>query len=278
MQKVSATHPYCLPERASRRVHSCLIYETARRFQPLEVISTVRRTCTDDLLALIVRPETTQAVTHLAHPCSRDSIEQTHEASSADGLANRLDHALVTGGLESDLGEIERVSDRRGNCRRHALSDSVNIKYASSASSTHHRARTDMAPSSSTRPEVETTPRLSTPATALTPPGAPSTLQGCLRSSSSLCDRDRRCLRPRARCRHCRSRRRGPVLVAIENVSSASTTLAFAAGDELISRSPWSRLRDKKERECGCPPKCCRNPRGLRLGKQSWEYNAPHFS
>ena len=68
-----------------------------------------RLTCTDDLLALVVRPETTQAVAHLAEPRARNAVEETADACRVVRLLYRLDHALVAGGLQAHFRQVERA-------------------------------------------------------------------------------------------------------------------------------------------------------------------------
>ena len=50
----------------------------------------------NDLLALVVRPEPTDRVTHLAHPGSGDAIEEAADAGGTDCFLDGGDHAFVS--------------------------------------------------------------------------------------------------------------------------------------------------------------------------------------
>jgi hypothetical protein len=94
-----------------RRQDSVLTHDTRRCKHPRRALWVH----TQELLAFIICPETTQAVAHLAHPCARDTVEESPEAGSANSLLDRLHHAFVTRRLKADLGKVERVSDGSSN-------------------------------------------------------------------------------------------------------------------------------------------------------------------
>ena len=64
---------------------------------------------TNDLFALVVRPETTQAVAHLAEPRARNAVEETADACRVVRFLYRVDHALVAGGLQAHFRQVERA-------------------------------------------------------------------------------------------------------------------------------------------------------------------------
>ena len=51
---------------------------------------------TNDLLTLVVRPEPTDRVTHLAHPGSGDAIEEAADAGGTDCFLDGCNHAFVS--------------------------------------------------------------------------------------------------------------------------------------------------------------------------------------
>ena len=93
-----------------RHENSARTHDTRRREHPWRALCI----STQELLALVICPEATQAIAHLAHPCASDTVEETSETGSTDGLLNGLYHAFVTRRLKADLGKVERMSD--GGC------------------------------------------------------------------------------------------------------------------------------------------------------------------
>ena len=85
-------------------VHSGL--ERAIRFIMMRPHWAMLLTCSNYLLALVIRPEPTERVRHLAKPCPRNTVEESTYASRAYGLAHGLDHPLVPRRLQPHLRQI----------------------------------------------------------------------------------------------------------------------------------------------------------------------------